>query len=185
MISNLLLLRSAPPHTGSPGPFGPGTPKESEKSPERVPRGRAPKVPKECALESQKSPKRVRKSGLASIRTLLRLWGALFGHFWGPAPAYSFRTLFGLFWGLPGPKGSGDPVWGRADCNPTRNEVFLAVPNSVQTSKRQGLKQNNYLSSTFLGVSYTLGAHTARFFVTLHPYPRINWLLTYITVTLQ
>ena len=53
------LLPSAPPHTGSPGPFGPGTPEESEKSPERVPRGRAPKVPKECAPESRKSPKRV------------------------------------------------------------------------------------------------------------------------------
>ena len=54
-----IVLQSAPPHTGSPGPFGPGTPEESEKSPERVPRGRAPKVPKECAPESQKSPKRV------------------------------------------------------------------------------------------------------------------------------
>ena len=31
-------LRSAPPHTGSPGPFGPGTLEKSEKSPERVPR---------------------------------------------------------------------------------------------------------------------------------------------------
>ena len=55
----ILILRSAPPHTGSPGPFGPGTPEESEKSPERAPRGRAPKVPKECAPESRKSPKRV------------------------------------------------------------------------------------------------------------------------------
>ena len=89
-------IRSAPPHTGSPGPFGPGTPEESEKSPERVPRGRAPKVPKECAPESQKSPKRVRKSGFDSFRTLLRLRGALFGHFWGPAPGYSFRTLPGF-----------------------------------------------------------------------------------------
>ena len=37
----------------------PGTPEESEKSPQRVPRGRAPKVPKECTPESQKSPTRV------------------------------------------------------------------------------------------------------------------------------
>ena len=58
-ISLVLELRSAPPHTGTPGPFGPGTPEESEKSPKRVPRGRAPKVPKECSPESQKSPKRV------------------------------------------------------------------------------------------------------------------------------
>ena len=49
----------APPPTGS----GPGTPEESKKSPERAPRGRAPRVWKECALESQKSPKRVQKSG--------------------------------------------------------------------------------------------------------------------------
>ena len=38
-----------------PGPSGPRTPQESEKSPERVPRGRAPKVPKERA-PSEKSP---------------------------------------------------------------------------------------------------------------------------------
>ena len=36
---------------------GPSDPEESEKSPESVPRGRAPKVPKES--ESQKSPERV------------------------------------------------------------------------------------------------------------------------------
>ena len=35
-------------------------------------------------------------------------WGALFGHFWGPAPGYSFRTLFGLFRGS-GPEGPGRP----------------------------------------------------------------------------
>ena len=43
-------LRSAPPHTGS------------EKSPERTP-GQGPKVRKECAPESQMSPKRVRNPG--------------------------------------------------------------------------------------------------------------------------
>ena len=80
-------------------------PEESEKSLERVPRQRAPKVPKECAPE-------------CSFRTLLRLRGALFGHFWGPSPGYSFWTLFGLFRGLPGSKGPGDPVWGGADRNP-------------------------------------------------------------------
>ena len=71
-------LRLVPPHTGSPGPFGSGTPEESEKSPERVLRARAPKV-------------------LDSFRTLLRLWGALFRDFWGPGPGGSLRTLFGLF----------------------------------------------------------------------------------------
>ena len=96
-----LTLRSAPPHTRSPGPFGPGTPEESEKSPERVPWRRGPKVPKECAPESQKSPKRVRKSGfrlfLDSFETPGRtLWALL-----GPCPGVlfpdSFRTLPG-FW---------------------------------------------------------------------------------------
>ena len=38
-------LRLAPPHTGSPAPFGPGTPEESEKSPERVPRARSQSFP--------------------------------------------------------------------------------------------------------------------------------------------
>ena len=56
---SMLRLGSAPPRTGSPGPFGPGTPEESEKSPEEVSRGGTPRVPKEWAPESQKSPKRV------------------------------------------------------------------------------------------------------------------------------
>ena len=47
-----------------------------------------------------------------SFRTLLRLRGALFRHFWGPAPGYSFRTLFGLFRGS-GPEGPGRPCGGR------------------------------------------------------------------------
>ena len=49
------------PTQGLRGPSGPRTPEESEKSAERVPRGRAPKVPKECAPESQKSPKRAKR----------------------------------------------------------------------------------------------------------------------------
>ena len=44
----------------SPKPFGPGTPKESEKSPKGCPAPGSPRVPKECATESEKSPKRVR-----------------------------------------------------------------------------------------------------------------------------
>ena len=95
---NVLELQSAPPHTGSSGPFGPGTPEESEKSPERAPRGRAPKVPKECAPESQnfKSPKRVRKSGFRLFSD-----SVLFPD--------SFRTLPGS----PGPEGPGRPCVGR------------------------------------------------------------------------
>ena len=83
--------------------------KESEKSPERAPQGRTP-VPKECAPESQNQV-------LDSFRTLLRLHGALFRDFWGPAPGYSFRTAFGIFLRF-GPAGPGDPVWGgRPDRN--------------------------------------------------------------------
>ena len=95
-------LRLAPPHTGSRS-FGPGTQEESEKSPERVLRARAPKVPKECAPESQKSPKSVRKSGFRLFRTLLRLRARSFGTF----GALAQGTLFGLFpdsSGFPGPK---------------------------------------------------------------------------------
>ena len=54
-------LGSAPPHTGSPRPFGPEPPKESEKSPERVPLGQGPKGAKRVrpgvSKESEKSPK--------------------------------------------------------------------------------------------------------------------------------
>ena len=42
----------------SSGPFGPGTPKESAKSPKACPPRGSPRVPKECATESEKSPKR-------------------------------------------------------------------------------------------------------------------------------
>ena len=50
-------------------PFGPGTPKESKKSPERVLRCGAPEVPKECAPESRKSPTRVWNPRICSSQT--------------------------------------------------------------------------------------------------------------------
>ena len=43
--------------------------------------------------------------------------GALFRHFWGPAPGHSFRTLFGLFRGS-GPEGPGRPCVGRGPSQP-------------------------------------------------------------------
>ena len=99
------------PHRVS-GPFGPGTPEESGKSPERVPGA----GPQKCPKSAPRSLKRVRKESesqiLDSFRTLSTLRGALFGHFWGPAPGYSFRTLSGLFWGF-GPEGPGRPCVGR------------------------------------------------------------------------
>ena len=69
---------------------GKGTPGQRPKSAQRVHPG--------VSKESEKSPK-VRF--LDSFRTLLRLRGALFGHFWGPAPGYS-----ALFRGS-GPEGPG------------------------------------------------------------------------------
>ena len=79
-----------PPDTGSPGPFGPGTREESEKSPERVP-GAGPQSAQRVRFETP-------------VRTL---WALL-----GPWPGCSFRTLFGLFWGS-GPEGPGRPCVGR------------------------------------------------------------------------
>ena len=85
-------LRSAPPHTGSPGP------KESGKStPGQGPK-RAQRVRPGVSKESEKSLK-------SDFRTLFGLFrelrGALFGHFCGLAPGYSFspdsfRTLPGF-----------------------------------------------------------------------------------------
>ena len=66
-------LGSAPPGTGPPGPFRPGTPEESKRVPKESP-GAAPQGPRRVrpgvSKESEKSPK-VRV--LDSFRTLLRL----------------------------------------------------------------------------------------------------------------
>ena len=110
-------LQLAPPHTGSPGPSGPRTPEESVKSPERVPRDRAPKVPKECALESQKSPKRVQKSGF-------RLFSDSSG-----TPG---RTLSGLFSDSSGVLGPGD---GAAPI-PTKGFLQKVCGNSAEISRK-------------------------------------------------
>ena len=81
-------------HFWAPGPFGPGTPKESEKSPKWCPG--APGSPKECASESEKSPK-------TQLRTLFRLFSDSGAHSLGTlglpgagGPGTPFRTLFGL-----------------------------------------------------------------------------------------
>ena len=91
-------LRSGPPHTGSPGPLGAKTPEESEKSLEESP-GQGPKSAEKSA---PRRPKRVQK--LTESQALDSEFLDSFGppgrtlrHFWGPAPGYSFRTLFGLF----------------------------------------------------------------------------------------
>ena len=100
----LLVLRLAPPHTGSPR-----TPEESEKSPERVPRGRAPKVPKECAPESQKSPKRVQKSGFRLFSGSFGTPGRTLSALLGPCPGVLFRDSSGVL----RPEGPGRPCVGR------------------------------------------------------------------------
>ena len=89
-----LHLGSAPPGTGSPGPFGPGTPEESEKSPERVPRGGTPRVPEECTAESEKSPKRVRKSGFGLFSDSFEPPGRTLRGLWGSRPGGLFRDSF-------------------------------------------------------------------------------------------
>ena len=120
-----LALRSALPHTGSPGPFRPRTPEESEKSPERVPRGRAPKVPKECAPESQKSPKRVRKSGFRLFSDSFETPGRTLSALLGPCPGVlfpdSFRTLRG-FWA----RRARETLWG---AGPIASLAFYDVPS--------------------------------------------------------
>ena len=88
-----LALRSAPPHTRSPGHFGPGTPEESGKStPGQGPKN-AQRVRPGVSKESEKSLK-------PDFRALFGLRGALFGHFWGSFPGVlfpdSFRTLPGF-----------------------------------------------------------------------------------------
>ena len=128
-------LRSAPPHTGSPGPFGPGTPEESEKSPERVPRGRAPKVPKECAPESQKSPKRVRKSGFRLFSDSFETPGRTLSTLLGPCPGVLFPDSYSDSSGVPGPKGPGDPVWGGADLQTKKARVSKTFHRRISCSE--------------------------------------------------
>ena len=106
------VLQLAPPPTGSPGPFGPGTSEESKKSPERVPRSRAPRVPKECAPESQKSPKRVRNPGFRLLSDSVTPGRAPSGLL-GPCSGVLFPDSFWTLLGFPGPKGPGDPCVGR------------------------------------------------------------------------
>ena len=73
-------------------------PEESEKSPERVLQGRVPKVPKECG--SQKTPKRVRKSGFRLFSDSFETPGCTLSALLGPSPGVlfpdSFRTLPGF-----------------------------------------------------------------------------------------
>ena len=122
-------LRSALPHTGSPNPGR--VRKESGKS---TP-GRAPKVPKECALESQKSGVRLFSD---SFQTLLRLRGAVFGHFWGPALEYSFRTLFGLFQGS-APHRARETLCGGPIASMEQNKKFKSMRSAVPSTSSGSL----------------------------------------------
>ena len=156
-------MRSAPPHTGSPGPFGPGTPEESEKSPERAPRGRAPKVPKECAPESRKSPQRVRKSDFRLFSDSFETPGRTLWALLGRCAGYSFRTLFGLFLGPRNPR-----------TTPTKSTsaklgVVRILPFSLVPTIRTPPCQKCYLmrkvfcgDGAWLAVSYLLGVRAQR-----------------------
>ena len=85
----------APPRTKSQRPFGPGTPEESEKSPETVPQGGTPRVAPRSLKESRKSAhrsfKRIQEESesqvLDSFRTfLVPLPGTVSGLFRGSGP---------------------------------------------------------------------------------------------------
>ena len=87
------------PRQRSPGPFGGGTPKQSEKIPKAWRLAlRSPRVPKECATKSEKSPKRVRSCVFGLF--FFGLWGALFGDSGAPwardTLSDSFRTCLGF-----------------------------------------------------------------------------------------
>ena len=89
-------------HRGLPGLSGPEPQKRKES--ERVSRGRSPRVPKECAPESEKGPKRVRSC-------VFGLFSDSMGHSWGTprpgAPGHPFDSF--LFRGS-GPEGFRRPV---------------------------------------------------------------------------
>ena len=90
------VLRWAPPHTGSPGPFGP----EPRKSPKRVRKEYPGAGPQKCPKSAPWSLKRVRKKSesqiLDSFRTLLRHSLGTFGALPQGTLPDSFRTLPGF-----------------------------------------------------------------------------------------
>ena len=116
------------PHTGSPELFGPGTPEESEKNPERATStpGQGPKSPQRVRPGVSKKSE---KSLKPDFRTLFGLFGDSgvhsLGDFWGPGPGHSFRTLFGLFRGSR-PEELGRPCVGRGQSQPSCTCVTLA-----------------------------------------------------------
>ena len=82
--------------------------KESRKSPP----GGTPRVPEESATESQKSPKRLRKSGFGLFSDSFETPGRTLRGLWAFRAGDSFGTLFGLFRGSV-PEGPGRPCAGR------------------------------------------------------------------------
>ena len=101
---------------------GPGNPRRVQKESGKSTPGQGPKSPERVrpgvSKESEKSLK-------PDFRTLLRLRGALFPDLWGPAPEYSFRTLFGLL------RGSwADSVWGGA----RRKSVATLTPMEMRAT---------------------------------------------------
>ena len=95
--------------------------REPRKSPKRVPkeypRDRAPKVPKECAPESQKSPKRVQNLTFGLFSDSFGTPGRTLSGLLGPLPRGTLSGLFSDSSGFLGPKRPGDPVWGGVNCN--------------------------------------------------------------------
>ena len=115
---------------------------------------------KECAAESQQSPRGVQKVGFWIFFALfLRLQGALFRDSGGPQPPNkSFQTLFGLFRGSRPTVSAWDYNSGRRSprtsancCNLLENEEFQPDP-----------KQCGELSRCFFGCDHGTGSSKQR-----------------------
>ena len=112
-----LALQLAPPHTGSPGPFGPENPGRVRKESRKSTQGQGPKSPERVRPGV---PKESEKSLKPDFWTLFGLFWDSGAHSFGTFGALSLGTLSGLFSdaGFSGPKGPGDSVWGGANCKP-------------------------------------------------------------------
>ena len=134
------------PTQGLPGPR---TPEESKRVRKEYP-GAGPQKSRKSA---PRSLKRVRKSGFRLFSDSFETPGRILSDFWGPAPGYSFRTLFGLFRGSraretlcgAGPiarHGVLSTFWNPPSENPSEN------PFAFKTHKMKNPSEN-LLQSTF------------------------------------
>ena len=93
----------------------PKTPYLRARNPGRVRKEYPGAGPQKRRKSARRSLKRVRKESESQVLVSFSDSFETPGHFWGPVPGYSFRTLISVSSGVPGPKGPGDPAWGGAD----------------------------------------------------------------------